>query len=172
MGFVVYGFLFHPSLRLSQSHGTLVTKSGFNSRQGLGFFFLPPRSNRPWGPPSLLANRYRGVERPGLYTDLHLVRRLWIHGAIRPFPTTSSWRGAKLDNGHVFLAYRQVYLCHYYSYSGTRHSLSAVSANATEHGVPAEVEIYLADEGISYSHARDTFLRFESDHSPASSSEA
>jgi len=62
------------------------------------FFSSPPHADRLWGPPNLLTNGYRrllpGVKVAGgginFAIHLHLVPTLRIHGAIPPFPNTSS----------------------------------------------------------------------------------
>jgi hypothetical protein len=66
---------------------------GFESRQGLGFFFPPPRPDRLWGPPSLLSNGYQGFfpwRQSGwggkLTNHLHLVPRSRLRGAMYPLP--------------------------------------------------------------------------------------
>jgi hypothetical protein len=67
------------------------------------FLSSPRRTDRFWGPPSVLSNGYRGIF-PGGYNDrgvevtshLQLVTRSRIHGSIHPLPHTSSWRSARL----------------------------------------------------------------------------
>jgi hypothetical protein len=44
--------------------------------RGRGFFFLPLRPDRLWGPPSLLCNGYQGGRGVMLTTHPHLVLRL------------------------------------------------------------------------------------------------
>jgi hypothetical protein len=74
-------------------------RSGFESRQGLGFF-LPTTTSRqargPTQPPVQWAGVLTpGVKRPGHEADhLHLVPSSGMRGAIPLFPHASSWRGA------------------------------------------------------------------------------
>jgi hypothetical protein len=61
-------------------------RPGYDSRQGgRECFSSPPRPDRLWGPPSLLANGYlrSGCEAA---THPHLVPRLRMHGAVPPLP--------------------------------------------------------------------------------------
>jgi len=64
---------------------------GFGSRQGIGFFSLPPRPDRLWGPPNLLSNGYWGLlsqtengRDVKLILHLHLMPTLKTRGAIPP----------------------------------------------------------------------------------------
>jgi len=63
----------------------------------------PPRSDRLWGPISLLYNGYRGLLPRGqsnqgvnLTTHLHIVSRSIMCGAVSPLPNMPSWRGVHL----------------------------------------------------------------------------
>jgi hypothetical protein len=94
-------------------------ESGFKGSipgRGREFFSSPPRPDRLWDPPSLLANGYRrigGVE-------------LYLH-----FPDTSSWRGTYLSTGTTLPlplpftfpcnALRRVLLCDSHSYWDSSH---------------------------------------------------
>jgi hypothetical protein len=76
---------------------------GSSPGRGWEFFFSPPRSDRFWGPPSLLSNGYQGFFPWGqsgrvvkLTTQFHLAPGSRMPGAIPPLPSTTSWRGAQL----------------------------------------------------------------------------
>jgi len=63
-----------------------------------------------WGPPNLLSNGYQGLFLQGqsswcvkLTTHLHLVLKLRMHGNISPLNLMSSWCGASLSRGYIFM---------------------------------------------------------------------
>jgi hypothetical protein len=68
-------------------------RSGFDSQQGewRKFFSFPPRPDRPWG--------------VKLTTHILLVPRLRIRGAIPTIIYKSSWSGAYLNKGYVFVTW-------------------------------------------------------------------
>jgi hypothetical protein len=81
------------------SVGLRTGNPGFHTRQGQEILSSSQRPDRPWGPPSLLSNWYRGdfsleVKRPGraAYHSTPSSAEVKNIGGIPPFPHTSSWR--------------------------------------------------------------------------------
>jgi hypothetical protein len=71
-------------------------RSGFDSRQGQGLYFFAtaPRPNLgPTQPPNQWVQVVPSPE-VKLTTQIHVVPRLRMHGAILPLPHTSPWCGA------------------------------------------------------------------------------
>jgi hypothetical protein len=86
---------------VATGHGLVDRGVGVQVPGGTRFFSPPHRSDRFWGPPSLLPSGYRGTLLWGksdrgvkLITHLQPVPRTRIRGSIHLLPHASSWRSA------------------------------------------------------------------------------
>jgi hypothetical protein len=101
----IYKYIFlssitsHMGVGIATGYGLDDGGVGVRIQVGSRIFSSPRRPDRPWGPPSLLPNGYRGYPLGSglgvkLITHLKLVPRSRKCGSIYPLPHTPSWRNA------------------------------------------------------------------------------